>query len=229
MGIIANPDALLREFNGHVNYENLEGRLRKKIEEGGGGGLSKAEAEALVKVEKERAETAEALKASKEELATTLKSWNRLTYQPQWLKASLFPEKPEGILYFIAGEALGSSIGVSQNPPYFLVPVHTGLDISGYTTKLRLRCVSQVGAVAPEITFNIMLYSLKFSGANLIANAEVSGSKVEVTTTEANVLKTFTGSEFTAPSEGNYAMIFTASAKPGVNSTVHCYVEMKHV
>lgn len=107
--------------------------------------------------------------------------------------------------------------------------------IAGRTTKLRVRGIVLANATAPAINFTFALHPITVAGAadtvTYYLGTATAGSTAVATTPSASTVTAATGTDFTIPADGAYALGVTISGTLANNSavSVHAQLQLRHV
>lgn len=106
--------------------------------------------------------------------------------------------------------------------------------ISGRTTVLRVRASVTNNSVAPATTFTFGLYPISAIAGGSAASpyintlgTVVSGSTVASASPSASAITTVTGTDFTSPAAGNYALAVNVASSSASNSVVEYSVQLQ--
>lgn len=126
-------------------------------------------------------------------------------------------------LFLPVGGSAGLAAGTTNSPlsVVYLDPVD--MDLTGYTTKYRVRAVCLTDAVAPAVTFTVGLYPISAvaGGADAItmtAGTVQSGSTVAFASPALSTRSQGNSGDFTAPAAGYYALGVVISGTTAASS-----------
>jgi hypothetical protein len=103
------------------------------------------------------------------------------------------------------------------------------------TAKLRLRASVLSNATAAAITFTFGLYPVTVAGGadtlQFTLGTVVAGSTAAIASPTASTATTATGSDFSLPADGTYALGVVTSGTVGANSygSLYCEIDVHHV